>query len=171
MVRGAAVLLLVLAVGCGTEAIGEVTKDLYQSGTRIKARMLVTADGAKSFVGWRDTQLGVDCVFAKASDGKMRCLPFGNWTTSSIAYGDSGCTSPVAMFGGCSDPTWVGVVDATSCSSGKVAIYEVSGEFTGSLFDKSSDGSCSYLPSLGRYWALRPETPPSTYAEAAEQLE
>jgi len=38
--------------------------DVTQSGSRIKARVLSTPDGAKAFDGWVDTQRNEDCAFA-----------------------------------------------------------------------------------------------------------
>lgn len=46
-----------------------------QSGDRLKARWLTTPDGARQFVGWRDTDLGIDCVPRRHEDGSLRCLP------------------------------------------------------------------------------------------------
>ena len=45
------------------------------SGSRLKARYASTPDGARIFLVWRDSELGFDCEFQKAEDGKQRCLP------------------------------------------------------------------------------------------------
>lgn len=50
---------------------------IMQSGGRIKMRVgrAAAPDGSVSFNGWYDTQLGINCVWRKAVDGAMRCLP------------------------------------------------------------------------------------------------
>jgi hypothetical protein len=66
---------------------------LAASGTRIKARMLSTADGAKMRVGWFDSSLGMPCSFAHAGDGKLRCIPDLNRDQSAIRviYDNKNC--------------------------------------------------------------------------------
>src|SRR6185436_10729346 len=38
--------------------------DVFQSGSRLKMRVATTIDGAKTFLGWRDTMRNEDCGFA-----------------------------------------------------------------------------------------------------------
>lgn len=68
---------------------------LYKSGSRIKARVLRTADGAQAFVGWRDTQFDVNCIFAQAADLTTRCLPFGDAWVGAY-FSDSSCSTYLA---------------------------------------------------------------------------
>lgn len=123
MLRAAALAALLFAAGCGGAegpaetadagglpgpdgSTGQQTQDLYQSGSRLKARMLVTADGAKSFNGWRDTKRGENCFFADATDGKTRCLP--DCLAASVEemyYPTDSCTgAPLAVAGHVSTP-------------------------------------------------------------------
>jgi hypothetical protein len=57
--------------------------------------------------GWHDTMGDVDCSFALAADGKMRCLPVASSAT--ILFTDDACKSPtlVAVL---SDPSCIGAV-------------------------------------------------------------
>lgn len=64
-----------------------------ESGSRLKARWRVASDGAREFVGWRDTERNEDCVFSLASDGQIRCRPQGAGFT--MYYGDAACTQPI----------------------------------------------------------------------------
>jgi hypothetical protein len=64
-----------------------------ESGTRLKAKRLVTADGASSFVGWYDSQRNEDCGFGPAPDGATRCLP--QTYVTAFLYADSGCSEPI----------------------------------------------------------------------------
>src|SRR5262249_36764419 len=43
------------------------------SGSRLRAKYLTTADGARQFVGWYDSQRKEDCSFDVAEDGQMHC--------------------------------------------------------------------------------------------------
>jgi hypothetical protein len=68
--------------------------DAATSGTRLKARYYVGADGSKQFIGWRDTMRNEDCSFATAEAGMVRCLPaVGAYATF---YADAGCSQPLA---------------------------------------------------------------------------
>jgi hypothetical protein len=67
---------------------------IYQSGTRIKMKVGITADGSKEFKNFYDSQLNIDCSFTQDVNGTFRCLP-RNY--SSLAYSNSSCTVPIAL--------------------------------------------------------------------------
>jgi hypothetical protein len=69
---------------------------LYESGTRIKAKVGKTADGAKEFRGWFDTKRNEPCSFSQGPDGKLRCLPTEVISTMDSFFVDPGCTKPPA---------------------------------------------------------------------------
>jgi hypothetical protein len=48
---------------------------LATSGSRLKARHRVSSDGYKEFLGWYDTELGLDCTVDLDLSGIPRCLP------------------------------------------------------------------------------------------------
>src|SRR5262245_45947669 len=72
--------------------------DIYQSGSRIKMRVGTTPDGAKEFIGWRDTQRNENCSFFTSTDGMRRCLPVFDEPTAGTgnSYSDMQCTMLVA---------------------------------------------------------------------------
>jgi hypothetical protein len=114
--------------------------DLYQSGTRIKMKVLTTPDGAKSFQGWHDTQLDIDCQFLAATDGQTRCLPLGT------AYAQTFFAA-----GGSCAPTY--------------RIYAVSGVYSGAVYvgtpascNADNGNTASYT-----FFSLGGEVPPSTF--------
>src|SRR5688572_33384336 len=55
--------------GGGNEGGGNTQALGYENGSRLRARVYAGTDGAKQFLGWRDTQLGVDCAFGRVADG------------------------------------------------------------------------------------------------------
>src|SRR4051812_83341 len=107
--RGSLLALLVpiaaFSTSCGTSSEGEAgpggdgaapggAQEIgWKSGSRLRAR-LATAGSARLFVGWHDTALAIDCNYAVASDGTMRCLP--EYNVSSF-YDDSECKNPVGV--------------------------------------------------------------------------
>ncbi len=66
----------------------------FESGSRLKAQTLVGQDGSRSPTGWYDSEMGVACVFRKASDGQTRCLPNG---PTIIYYSDDTCATPMVV--------------------------------------------------------------------------
>jgi hypothetical protein len=69
-----------------------------ESGSRLKAKYYIGADGSKQFTFvWRDTQRDEDCTFGRVAGGELRCIP----ATSAIRiyFADSGCTQPIWMSG------------------------------------------------------------------------
>lgn len=60
-----------------------------ESGTRLKARWYVGADGSRQFVNWYDSELGTECYFQDSGDGVLRCLPI---VRASVHYTDETCS-------------------------------------------------------------------------------
>lgn len=73
-----------------------------QSGARLKALRHAATDGAGTFVGWYDSEKGVNCTFIRATDGVIRCLP--NYVTVTVVYTNPTCTTLAVYhpFVGCS---------------------------------------------------------------------
>src|SRR4051794_20521888 len=86
----------------------------YASGTRLRAKVYASADGARQWHGWFDQQLQTDCAVTIAEDGVLRCVPSGAYY-SSDTFADSACTVPVATgFPACETPPTYVVQQATS---------------------------------------------------------
>ena len=161
--------------GGGGGGGGAVQLDIYQSGTRIKMKVLTTADGAKSFQGWYDAQLQADCQFSTATDGQPRCVPVGAYVSPSF-FGDSGCTTRLGYLGcaGASAPAWAvsneplnGSACASALSSTVARVFAVAGVHSGSVY-VGSPASCSLSTSgtLAQYtfFTLGAESAPSSFA-------
>jgi hypothetical protein len=85
-----------------TDPVSNAMADSNQSGTRLKIKYYLGADGSKAFKGFYDSQLNVDCYFAKAADGTVRCIPVATATTTTANYyADANCTQPVALVSQC----------------------------------------------------------------------
>lgn len=101
------------------------TPDLFESGTRIKARTTVTeystVDGATrtqtSFVGWFDSMRNEPCSPTLASDGKTRCLPAAAAPLTGY-FVDAACTVPGAPLSTClgaDAPKYIAIPQPTTC--------------------------------------------------------
>lgn len=71
----------------------------FASGSRLAARVYDGGDGARMFIGWRDTMLDIDCAWRVAADGRWRCLPAlpeprAYLTDMDIVHADPTCSSP-----------------------------------------------------------------------------
>lgn len=172
-------LLALLLLGCGSApdggadaGPGGATQEFYRSGNRIKARFLVTPDGARSFVGWRDTERDEDCDFKLASDGKQRCLPSG--ATATGVFTDAACTVPLAWGGSCTSiPYVITTAGGWPCSSSKV--FKAVPWSGATAYSGSAGGACigfAYSLVAGySYFIPGAEVSASDFQVATEALE
>jgi hypothetical protein len=93
-------------------AITDVTPSLPKvsrvgsGGGRLVPAFVATSSTGALTRGWHDNEKNLDCVFGKASDGKLRCLPTA--PKGILFYTDGACSSPsrvvtYAEAGGCTD--------------------------------------------------------------------
>lgn len=195
MRRAAVLAALLFAAGCGGAegpaetadagglpgsdgSTGKQTQDLYQSGSRLKARMLVTADGAKSFAGWRDTKRGENCTFAPATDGKTRCVPTGcaGATISSRMYADENCTgNQIVQISG-SAPSCVSSFDPATGVSIFTEIAPITVGATVYIDSDPTTAGCTSSQASSLYpggfvQIVRGPVAPSEFVEGVERLE
>ncbi len=98
---------------------GSAGSDLAQSGSRLKIRWATSADGQTMVIGYRDTQLNVDCNFQRTADGALHCLPYGAVGTSLVPsyFADASCTQAVVYTSltYCAPPTLAEALDSSVC--------------------------------------------------------
>ena len=140
--------------------------DRYTSGTRLQAIWLVAADGAQQFEKWHDTQLNLDCSFAIAADGVLRCLPRNAPLAdgNSSGYADSACKQPVAYSDSTCLVPYVLGMDRSVCPS-RQHVYS-RGSTVPAMHYGNWDGPCTPVDYGGSFYALGPEVPASTFASA-----
>lgn len=145
----------------------------YTSGSRIKARVNSSADGAKGFAGFYDSQLGVPCAFNHAADDTLRCLP-NTYAYVASYFSDSGCTTPLAYASfGCA-PTYAQKSETSSTcidigyytTNARMRIYSVASAYTSSTIWSGTPGSCnmSATPTTLTFYNIGSEVPASTFA-------
>lgn len=81
-----------------TDTIANNQMALYESGTRIRARVGTTPDGAKMFLGWYDTELDINCRFRTLVGPIPRCYPLEAEIAQGWQYLDNDCTELSARF-------------------------------------------------------------------------
>ena len=153
------------------------------SGTRIKAKWLVTADGARQPNGWYDSMRKEDCLFTAAGDGKTRCIPlFGAGAT--IYFTDAACSQPLAALSlptdaGCQAsaiPKYGWFPDYSCSAAGSVGLYRTfsvgSAVATPSTAFQKSVTNCTAISSTALYrWYTATEVAPTEFAEGVVQID
>lgn len=107
--------------GGALDALGDALTDpvpdamANESGSRLKARRYVGADGSKEWLGWHDSKRGINCMAAVADDGKTRCMPTA---VIAVYFSDSACTQALALVQDCTAPKEVSRYTQTTCPAG-----------------------------------------------------
>jgi len=147
---------------------------LYASGTRLRARYHDAGDGASLFLGWRDTQLGENCMFRKAEDGVLRCVPdTGAMTT--LRFQDNGCTEPVAAVA-CNAPSQYVTVESgeAGCEANSKSheVYQMGAEVSDTTTFRKLGNTCAPM-AAGTGVVLRAVTKvlPDTFVAATRAAE
>lgn len=140
-----------------------------QSGTRIKARWMSTADGARQFLGWRDTGRNTDCSFWVSGDGVVRCLPIPMLYGGSY-FADSACTQPVALdYGGpCPSSNLINAPDYSGCPA-RSRVFNRGSQVTNpdggapAAYYKSGGSCYSTQTGSAKVYRYGTEVPPSSF--------
>lgn len=159
----------VVAVGCSSVDVELHDDVLFESGTRLRARVFDGGDGAVLFRGWFDTDLGVDCGQRRATDGADRCLPA---VQPGFGFLDAACTEPVIALDACAGPApkFVTKADAPTeqCAPAPPAVaYEVGAPVTPDAvyFLDVATGTCLSGPlGDGPYFRRGAVVPPEKFA-------
>ena len=163
-----------------TDPVPGASADPNQSGSRLKVNYFAGADGSKlSALSMHDSMLNIDCTFAMATDGTLRCLPASQGVVLG-PYADAACTQPLFFqYPGCSVPTY-GLVTASSGSCAfrpTMHVYAVSGPYKGTAFYTGTPTACTLSPNTVSSYApyvpytLGAEQAPGTFVQATEQTE
>ena len=147
-----------------------------QSGSRLKRRVRVGADGSEEFVGWWDDDLGTECLYTTAANGTMRCLP---WGTDVALLSDSGQFAN----SDCTQRLYSGFLRNTSCSTPSAprwfrvpgpcdtAVREQMNLHSGPVYAEHI-GQC--IPGTRNqsleYWTGGTVVPPATFVSAQVQI-
>lgn len=152
---------------------GANTHPGWESGTRLRARVLTGEDGSRQFVGWYDSVLDANCFGQVASDGTRRCMPTP--TASAIFFSDSGCTQRVAhVTKGCSVPDYVAIADTTSPCAPRYELRNLGASVSATAVYIGSPASCTGPTDQSAAYDmfdLGAVVSPSTLVEMTEMVE
>jgi hypothetical protein len=155
---------------------GSGERRLYTGGTRVKAKYYETTDGAFQFFGWIDTQLGLDCYFTPAADGKSRCVPAqGTAFWSANYFRDSNCTQPMGIYSpGCASPPVRYIVsDDRSGCPGRTRVYTVGARInagTTAWYDFGNGCQQTNFSDNTEFYEIGAEVAATTFVGATEQV-
>jgi hypothetical protein len=156
-----------------SDPVADAQADQAVSGTRLKARWYVSADGAKQFLGWFDSQRQENCSFQVAADGKTRCLP--TTVLTFFYFYDPECKRPLAV----SAPAcpvrkyWADSLPiGSTCSPlGGTRVFESGAKIAPAAPVYQGGQTCSLLPQRPAnldFYSLT-ETAASSFQDASEQ--
>jgi len=155
------------ASGSPLRALTDITASLPQvarvgaGSGRLVPALVPRGAGEDLVPGFHDTERDVDCAFAKAKDGKIRCLPTG--PRGAVFFTDASCTSPARVGAAagavsCADGASRFVrVDRTDCNAGPapldavtIRVFELGGvprNLSGGSWE-SAPGRCSRMQTI-----------------------
>ena len=163
--------------GAGSTSGNVNQADLYESGSRLKAEVLNTPDGAQAFLGWYDSQLQIDCSFATASDGQVRCLPnLGSIVKVSGYFSDASCSERLVA-GTCANmqtPAYAysqqQVGDCSTNSGNQLLIYPVTGTYTGTVYEGTPSDCFATSSDFYTFYSVGPEIDPTTFVAGTKSV-
>jgi hypothetical protein len=159
------------ATGTGGDG-GPSQLGVYESGSRLKMRVGTSPDGAKTFLGWRDTMRNEDCGFLPAADGQQRCLPSAAATyAEDLFWGDAGCSTTRLAYttAGCAASGYVHRY-VTTCVPYRLRIHVLGARHTGAVYVKSG-ATCTLNSTPYDFYVVGAEVPASSFVAVAESLE
>ena len=129
------------------------------SGSRLRARYFADANGQRAFIGWRDTQLGLDCSWDQSAEPS--CLPEA---TGVQAYADAACTQPLlTRYAFQCDARPTHVLDYDTCGTTR-SIYLVGAQVTPAMVYVHNGGACEASVPTATYFSTTPDPSAATYA-------
>jgi hypothetical protein len=157
----------------GTDAgVFDPNPDDVVSGTRLHARWEV-AGGARRLIGWRDTQLDLDCDFSQFVSGRKHyCLPpmLELQAGDSPEFADAQCTQRVAFNLSnpqpCTTASYVMDVPVDVCANEPT--FFSSSPLDAGVAYKLEDGGCTPLTLSSAAFAVGAAVPSATFVSAIE---
>ncbi|WP_342381076.1 hypothetical protein NVS55_15495 [Myxococcus stipitatus] len=146
-------------VAAGTFVRGTVKQKQADKG--ITVHFIEGEDGSAQLHHIQDTVRDTACLFQKASDDKVRCLPTGTSTAvgnAKVAAVNNTCTEP-AFYSTCGTPRFAVTFAQDQCGPG-AKVYAAGAKVT-QVYGTTGGGACQ----------LNPQTPPNTsYYQAGAEI-
>jgi hypothetical protein len=150
--------------GTGGEGASSVG---WKSGTRLRAMTMDSADGARQFWAWWDSERNERCQYGTAADGETRCLPTAR--ALALHWGDPGCaqTRLVAAQDCLAPedyPTYAVQLETVPCGQ-RTHILALGGQWQSQVWT-GSPSNCMSVPQDPNvtYYEVGAEVPGSSFA-------
>lgn len=161
-------------MGGGMAGMGGAAPSMFMpmGGSRLKIRWVDGPDGQRSFEGWYDTQLKVNCFFLRASDGELRCLPNGYILEATLGeWADSACSTPVVpnvrTTCAAEQHTYVRRRDVSNACETRERVYKLGDKIAENrTWLRATDGTCvaaMVYPGIAAH-RVGEEVPPAMFA-------
>lgn len=164
---GTGVVTAFVSTGVGQVTTGTgLSTFAFKSGTRLRAHVIDGGGDARSFEGWYDSALGMDCVSTVVAGQPNRCLPP---QVDGVVYVDAACTSAAASFDASSfpngAPSYVVEPHAGAQTCDAYRAWQVGAEAVApTIYALGPDGACAAAGVDVTVRALTP-VPLDTFAE------
>jgi hypothetical protein len=139
----------------------------HASGTRLRARVGVTAEGDKAWQGWYDSERQETCAFSRTGEGS-HCLPS---RASVFLFSDASCTQPVAQVdpNACTAPEYVEMSTSAGCAAAMVRIFELGEALPAAapIYERDAGGVCVQSFAGGTLRNASQEVPLSAFVAGA----
>jgi hypothetical protein len=158
--------------------LNPVDDALAKSGSRLKARWTVGADGSRWNPTIWDSERKESCIWTRAEDGKHRCLPLQG---DAVYFLDASCTMPVVGIklncnGGAPPPyvTLTSYLDG-ACAEGTTRVYVIGPPVAKPDMWYANDGAgkCVALPPPEKtaFYAAGAPIPASSFVSSTTEID
>jgi hypothetical protein len=165
------------AFTAGVASVSSGTSRIVPRVVTVGSLIVNEFESSENLSSLYDTKRKEDCLPLKASDGKLRCLPFNAADPGSLAivypgaYSDAACTKGVAVGGvGCTAPKYAYASGSGCGATQQIGVYDVGAAVT-TLY-VSSMGTCTStaIPSGYLVYEAGAEVAPSSFEAFTETV-
>ena len=150
-----------------------------KSGSRLRQLVRDHDDGSSEVVHLVDSERGLQCVFATAPDGQLRCMPRVDQDKvygGILRYLDSSCSQPIASVDSEAHPVLFrySVPQGESCNQRFLPVYADVGAVTDiaegdQIYFRNPQGDCAAATaSSATYYQLGEPIPPESFVAGSE---
>jgi hypothetical protein len=144
---------------------GSGPKQGFESGSRLKARVVTGTDGSETRIGFFDSERMENCAFRAAVDGTTRCMPTDSVVFGGVYFADSNCNVHLAQ-STCGLPQYIYESTGGACSAPRIFAVN-SAPYTGQVFI-SNGATCVPVGVTGSFYLESVEISPTEFVQGTE---
>lgn len=146
---------------------------LDRSGSRLRARRIWSGDHAVATVDVEDAQLDVPCMFRRAPDGAMYCMPLTGETYAAQPpqYADASCSTGAIVYSdGCGAPGAFHALTRVGCVA-TTRVYHVQESSATTWYSQEGDACVAHALLPGqRLWTFGAELQPQQLVKMQSEV-